>query len=162
MLTVVILSLFMESQHAKCGIIFPSLLRRIEKRGDSMARKPPIRHDAIVAAFSEKLRQIRRSRGMTQRDLAHISHLTESYISRLESGTIAPGIDLVARLSRALGISIAELLPLDEPPETVSRAVVTEQAKRLFESVLQSQDPSFVLLLAQILSLLAEAVERQR
>ncbi len=126
-----------------------------------MARKTAIRHDAIVNAFAEKLRQVRRSRGMTQRDFARIAHLTESYLSRLEGGTIAPGIDLVARLARALGIPIAELLPSEDSPD-VSRAVAVEQAKRLFESVLQSQDSSFIFLLAQILALLAEAVERQR
>ena len=127
-----------------------------------MARKTPIRHDPIVVAFAEKLRQVRRSRGMTQRDLARVAPLTESYISRLENGTIAPGIDLVARLARALGCPIGEFLPLDDSPENDSRAVVTEQAKRLFESVLKSRDPSFVFLLAQILALLGEAVERQR
>jgi transcriptional regulator with XRE-family HTH domain len=127
-----------------------------------MPRKTQIRHDAIVAAFAEKLRQARHSRGMTQRDLAREAHLTESYISRLENGAMAPGIDLVARLARALGSPIGELLPLNEASEGSSRAVATAQAKRLFESILQSQDPSFVFLLAQILAFLAEAVERQR
>jgi transcriptional regulator with XRE-family HTH domain len=127
-----------------------------------MARKTPIRHDVIVAAFAEKLRRARRSRGMTQRDLARASQLTESYISRLENGAIAPGIDLVARLARALGSPIGDLLPAAEKPEDDARAVATEQAKRLFESVLRSPDPSFVFLLVQILALLAEGVERQR
>ncbi len=127
-----------------------------------MARKTPIRQHAIVLAFAERLRQLRRSRGMTQRELARLSHLTESYISRLENGTIAPGIDLVARVANALGCSLGELLPLAAAPERNSRDVVTEQAKRLFDSVLESRDPSFIFLLAQILSMLAEAVERQR
>src|SRR3954447_13946456 len=115
-----------------------------------MARKTPIRQPAVVTAFAERLRQGRRSRGMTQRDLARAAHLTESYISRLENATIAPGIDLVARLARALGSPIGELLPLNAAPEDASRAVATEQAKHLFDAVLRSQDPSFVFLLAQI------------
>lgn len=127
-----------------------------------MARKTPIHHDAVVDAFADRLRQVRRSRGMTQRELARIAHLTESYLSRLEGGRIAPGIDLVARLARALGSPLSELLPSDIASAKGSRAVAEEQAKRLFESVLKSHDPSFVFLLAQILALLAEAVERQR
>ena len=127
-----------------------------------MPRKTPIRHDAIVAAFAQKLRQARRSRGMTQRDLARAAHLTESYISRLENAAIAPGIDLVARLARALGSPVGELLSVGETPEDNARAVATEQAKRLFEVVLHSPDPAFVFLLVQILALLAEGVERQR
>lgn len=127
-----------------------------------MARKTPVRQDEIVAGFAERLRQLRRSRGMTQRDLARESHLTESYISRLENGAIAPGIDLVARIARALGSPIGELLPPLEVQENASLSVASEQAKRLLESILKSRDPSFVFLLAQILALLAEAVERQR
>jgi transcriptional regulator with XRE-family HTH domain len=127
-----------------------------------MARTPPIRHHSIVAAFAEKLRQVRRSRGMTQRELARLAHVTESYVSRLENATIAPGIDLVARLAGALGCPIGELLPLADAPEAASRAVATDQARRLFDLILGSRDPSFVFLTAQILALLAEAVERQR
>jgi transcriptional regulator with XRE-family HTH domain len=71
-----------------------------------MARKTPIRHDPAVESFAGKLREIRRSRGMTQKDLARQAHVTESYLSRLESAQIAPGIDLVARLARAYGHAI--------------------------------------------------------
>ena len=99
---------------------------------------------------------------MTQRDLARVTHLAESYISRLENGSIAPGIDLVARIARALGVPIEDLLRLSEPPENNALAVASEQAKYLFESILKSQDPSFVFLLVQMLGLLSAAVERQR
>jgi transcriptional regulator with XRE-family HTH domain len=127
-----------------------------------MARKTPIRHDAIVAAFAQKLREARRSRGMTQRDLARVTHLAESYISRLENGTIAPGIDLVARIARALGVAIEDLIRLVESPDNTSLAVATEQARHLLESILKSQDSASILLMVQILSLLSAAVERQR
>jgi transcriptional regulator with XRE-family HTH domain len=130
--------------------------------GVLVPRKTPIRQAEIVAEFAEKLRQLRRSRGMTQRDLARESLLTESYISRLENGAIAPGIDLVARIARALGSPIGELLPVAESRKDASLSVATEQAKRLFDVVLKSRDPSFVFLMTQILALLAEAVERQR
>jgi transcriptional regulator with XRE-family HTH domain len=127
-----------------------------------MARKTPIRHDAIVSAFAEKLRQVRRSRGMTQRDLGRVTQLAESYISRLENGAMAPGIDLVARLARALGVPLEDLLRLPESPDTAALAVATEQAKHLFDSILKSQDPTFVFLLVQNLALISAAVERQR
>src|SRR5579872_6781690 len=106
------------------------------RRGEIMARKTPIRQDAVVTAFAERLRHVRHSRGMTQRDVARLAHLTESYVSRLESGLIAPGIDLVARLARALGSSISELFPLDDQPGEAARAVAADQAKRLFAAVL--------------------------
>ena len=127
-----------------------------------MARKTPIRHDAIVQAFAEKLRDVRRSRGMTQRDLARVTHLAESYISRLENGSIAPGIDLVARVARALGVQVEDLVRQPEPRDDASLAVAKDQAKHLFESILKSQDPSFISLLVQNLALISAAIERQR
>jgi transcriptional regulator with XRE-family HTH domain len=126
-----------------------------------MARKTPIRHDPAVELFAAKLREIRRSSGMTQKYLARQAHVTESYLSRLESAQIAPGIDLVARLARALGSSLTELLPQEETTST-TLDVLDEQAKRLFDVVLAARDRSFLLLLNQFLALLAEAVERQR
>jgi len=151
----------MESQHAKYGFVFSPLTGE-EIWGVPVSRKTPVRHDEIVAGFAERLRQLRRARGMTQRDLARESQLTESYVSRLENAAIAPGIDLVARIARALGSPIAELLPPVEARHDASLSVATDQAKRLFEQVLKTRDPSFVFLLAQFLALLAEAVERQR
>lgn len=126
-----------------------------------MARKPSIRHDPVVRVFADNLRRLRRSRGMTQRDLARLAHMTESYLSRLEAGLIAPGIDLVARTARALGSPIADLLGPDQPPVD-TRALLKEQALRLLDTVLRAPDTSFLLLLNQILSLIAESVERQR
>jgi transcriptional regulator with XRE-family HTH domain len=126
-----------------------------------MARKTPIRHDPVVGIFAARLRAVRRLRGMTQRDLARSTHLTESYLSRLEAGLIAPGIDLVARISRALGSPIGELLASDDMAVDTA-GVLKEQAKRLFDAVTRAPDPSHIQLLNQILVLIAESVERQR
>ncbi len=99
---------------------------------------------------------------MTQRDFARLANLTESYVSRLEGGSIAPGIDLVARLARSLGCAVAELLPEERMAHQDSRKVVEAQAKHLFDMILKSPDVANVFLLAQILALVAESVERQR
>jgi len=123
-----------------------------------MARK--IRHDPVVSVFAERLRQLRRSRGMTQRDLARLAHITESYLSRLENGLIAPGIDLAARIAAALGSPLAELLSPGPDPDPAQ--VLKEQAQRLLDRVFRSEDKSVLLLVNQMLALLAEAVERQR
>ncbi|MCB9921814.1 MAG: helix-turn-helix transcriptional regulator [Planctomycetaceae bacterium] len=44
------------------------------------------------------MRELRRSRGMTQAELARLAQITTSYVGRLESGGAAPEIDLVDRL----------------------------------------------------------------
>ncbi len=127
-----------------------------------MARKTPIRQDAIVSVFAQKLREIRHARGMTQRDLARVTHLAESYISRLENGTIAPGIDLVARLARTLGIPFEELFQKIETPTEAALAIAAEQAHHLLESILESRDPGYISLLVQMLALLSAGMERKR
>lgn len=125
-----------------------------------MARKTPIRHDPVVHAFAERLREIRRSQGMTQRDLARRAHLTESYLSRLESAQIAPGVDLVARIARALGVTVADLVPSEPPAEPL--AILEDQARHLFDVVLRVRDRSYLQQLNQFLALLAESAERER
>jgi transcriptional regulator with XRE-family HTH domain len=116
--------------------------------------KKRIDHDPIVARFGQRLREIRSSRGMTQAQLAEAAQVTISYITRLESGTSAPGIDLVARFAAALGVEIADLLPTTTPPDDL--AVLRRQAKKLFDALLQTEDRQTLTLLNQFLARLAE------
>ena len=83
-----------------------------------MAKKKPqqINHDPIVARFGQRLRELRVSRGLTQAQLAERAEVSVSYITRLEAGSYAPGIDLVQKLAVALGITAADLLPAADPP----------------------------------------------
>ena len=83
--------------------------------------------------------------------------MTTNYISRLEGGDAAPGIDLAARLASALGVALAELLPTK--PDLDDLAVTRRQAKKLFDELVESEDRA-VLLLTQLLARLAEATNR--
>jgi len=121
-------------------------------------RKKSIRHDEIVIRFGERLRETRLSMGMSQADLAARAEVTTNYISRLEGGGAAPGIDLVARLASALGVSIAELLPTSPP--LADMAVTRQQAKKLFDALLQTEDRAVLHLMTQLLARLAEATNR--
>jgi transcriptional regulator with XRE-family HTH domain len=120
--------------------------------------KKTIRHDEIVARFGQKLRELRLSRGMSQAELARQSEVTTNYISRLEGGGAAPGIDLVARLALSLGVPMAELLPAT--PVLNDLAATRQQAKKLFDSLLQTEDRAVLLLLTQLLARLSEATSR--
>src|SRR4051794_2809464 len=121
-------------------------------------RKKAIQYDAIVARFGERLRELRLSRGMSQAELARQAEVTTNYISRLEGGGAAPGIDLAARLALALGVPVAELLPTTPGPDDLT--VTRQQAKRLFEELLRSEDRAVLLVLIQVLARLAEATNR--
>jgi transcriptional regulator with XRE-family HTH domain len=119
-----------------------------------------LQHEEVVRHFAARLRELRHLAGKTQAELAREALVTETYISRLESAQAAPGIDLVARLARALGTTIADLLPTEPPSDAVD--VLQKQAQRLFDTVLRGRDRSTYHLLNQFLALLAESVERHR
>lgn len=116
--------------------------------------KKKIAHDPIVARFGQRLREVRASRGMTQADLAEQAEVTTSYITRLENGTSAPGIDLVARLATALGTTPSDLLPTTTPPDDL--AVLRQRAEMLLGTVLQTESRETLALVNQFLARLIE------
>ena len=118
-------------------------------------KKIKIAQGEAVRLFAERLREVRLSRGMTQADLAHDAHISETYVGRLERAEAAPGIDLVARLAQALHTTSANLLPSVAAPET--RDFLKEQATRLFEKLIQKADRDTLLLLCPLLRLLSDA-----
>lgn len=117
-------------------------------------RKKEITHDPIVARFGQRLREVRSSRGLTQAQLAEKAEVTTSYITRLENGSSAPGIDLVARLAAALGTTVADLLPTTSPPDEL--AVLRDRARTLLGTLLQTDDRATLALVNQFLARLIE------
>jgi transcriptional regulator with XRE-family HTH domain len=114
----------------------------------------------VVRLFADRLRELRRSRGMTQAELARRAEVSVTHLSELENAEIAPGIDLVDRLARALGAAPAELLPSGAPPEPLP--VLREQAERLFGALLEKGDREAFLRLNPLLALLVEAASKRR
>ena len=123
-------------------------------------RKRRIDHAEIVRLFAARLRELRHSRGFTQAELARQAHVTTSYIGRLESGGAAPGIDLADRLAKALGTTIQELLPTTGSPET--QTILQEQARKLFDSILQVADRETLMMLNPLLAKLNESLNRSK
>jgi transcriptional regulator with XRE-family HTH domain len=126
-----------------------------------MATKKRIQHAEIVRLFAARLRELRHSRGLTQAELARQAHITTSYVTRLESGgAVAPGIDLVERLAKALATTISDLLPTTASPDTLE--LLRDRSQRLFSSILVSADRDFLLMLNPLLARLNESMNRSR
>jgi transcriptional regulator with XRE-family HTH domain len=123
-------------------------------------RKARIEQAENVRLFAARLRELRRSRGMTQAELARQAQITASYVWRLESGGAAPGIDLVDRLARALGTTTHDLLPTSAAPDTL--AVLQAQARSLFDALLQSADRETLQMVVPLLARLGESPTRNR
>lgn len=123
-------------------------------------RKSRVKQAPIVEAFAARLRELRRSRGMTQADLARQAKVTLSYIGKLEAGLSAPGIDLVERLAKALGVTFAEMVPQAGMPD--AEAVLREQAKRLTATLLEGADRETLQMFNPLVARLLEAPNRRR
>ena len=60
--------------------------------------------------FNEKLQELRKSRGLTQEELAEILYVSRTAVSKWESGRGYPSIDSLKEISKFFSVSIDDLL----------------------------------------------------
>ena len=85
--------------------------------------------------LSEKLQELRRSRELTQEELADALYVSRTAVSKWESGRGTPSIDSLKELSRFFSISIDELLSgeaLVEIAENENRSNLRSVCELLF------------------------------
>lgn len=58
--------------------------------------------------FGQKLKRVRGGLGVTQRELAKLTGIDASYLSRIETGIITPERETIIRIARALKLSEEE------------------------------------------------------
>jgi transcriptional regulator with XRE-family HTH domain len=81
----------------------PSLPQLVVASSNSSAN-----HDEIDVARA--VREIRQSRGLSQRQLAARMDVPRTYISKIENAKAMPTLSSLERLARALGVDICALL----------------------------------------------------
>lgn len=69
--------------------------------------------------FAVNLRRLRNAKGVSQDELAHEASVSRSYLSQLEKGSFYASLNVVGRISDALGVEPAELLKI--PHKRTSR-----------------------------------------
>lgn len=67
------------------------------------------------AALGQKIRQVRKKRGYTQRALAQIANVGGAYLGEVERGMKMPSLNIFIRLIEALDVS-ADYILRDELP----------------------------------------------
>lgn len=61
--------------------------------------------------LGQSIKRLRENRGMTQLELAKKARVSQPYLSQLEAaGKANPSVDLVARIAKALGVALEDLL----------------------------------------------------
>ena len=78
------------------------------------------------------IKELRKEKNMTQKDLADILHITDKAVSKWERGLCAPDISLLEPLSKALDTSITELIS----GERVVRSEISEKVEESTKSVI--------------------------
>ncbi|MCS6932362.1 MAG: helix-turn-helix transcriptional regulator [Acetobacteraceae bacterium] len=90
---------------------------------------------AFLAATGRRLRRLRSLRGVTRRDLARRSGVSERYIAQIEAGAGNISILLLRRIARPLGVGLAEILG-DSPEPSAERRLLEQLVADLPESAL--------------------------
>jgi transcriptional regulator with XRE-family HTH domain len=103
--------------------------------------------------FSERIRELRKARGLSQRALAAKVKVTFGYISKIENHNLDfgdyPSDDVIRRIATALGIEADELLLLAEKiPERIRKRVL--ERPDAFGTFAELDDESLDRLLEEI------------
>lgn len=67
-----------------------------------------------AAYLGQKIREFRAKASMTQEDLAELSSIPQSYISRLEAGQHSPSRLTLEKIAKALGVKVRDIDYEDE------------------------------------------------
>lgn len=96
-----------------------------------MQRKNP----ALTASIAQRLRELRKRKGLSQEQLAERSTVPVESISKAENGRVMPTLFTLADLARGLGLGLADIVdpgrPLPPPDLTDEEAQILEAARRM-------------------------------
>jgi transcriptional regulator with XRE-family HTH domain len=109
------------------------------------ARGPGVVEEVSSGRLGERIRALRRERGLTLEGLAGRSGVSRAMISKLERGEKNPTLVVAAKVAVGLGVSLSQLVGVEERREVVvvprERRMVVRDPETGFERQLLS--PSF-------------------
>jgi len=65
----------------------------------------------IYKKVSEQIREVRKARGISQEQLAELSHLSTQHISFIEQDRRKPQLKTLFKIATALGVRVKDLIP---------------------------------------------------
>ena len=75
------------------------------------------------------IRELRKEKGLTQKDLAEQLHLTDRAVSKWERGLCAPDLSTLEPLADILGVTVAELISGKRMEETPHKTEIEESVQ---------------------------------
>ena len=77
-----------------------------------------MKNPALLHAFGEHLRALRKQRGLSQQALADEADISWPTVQRVEAGSQSATLEVLAALAQALNISLKELVDFPRAPAT--------------------------------------------
>ena len=103
--------------------------------------------------FNEKLQELRKSRGLTQEELAEALFVSRTAVSKWESGRGYPSIDSLKEISKYFSVSIDELLTgeklisiAEKEKYYVRRKARNDEADQLYSDILEEETDGLYIL----------------
>ena len=91
-----------------------------------------IKEDAPYKAFAENLTKLRTQAGLTRAELGEKLGIAGRTLVNYEKGERIPFGDTCVKMARFFGISVEELLLVDDPDEEMSKAETVSDMDRIF------------------------------
>lgn len=66
----------------------------------------------VVQKFGNKIRKLRKAKGLTQETLAEKARIDFSYMNRIEGGKRNPSLKVIVKLARVLDVRLEDLMRL--------------------------------------------------
>lgn len=67
----------------------------------------------ILYKFAEKLKKLRKERGLSQEALALSCEIDRTYIGRIENMKRNPSLEILNKIAKGLGVKLSELLDFE-------------------------------------------------
>ena len=96
-----------------------------------------VKRRKLMFKFTERTKNLMAENNISQKELARMSGISESSISRYLSGELEPRMDILSNISRALGTTVSYLMGEEDAKETKQGAfdetlcVVTRNKSKL-------------------------------
>ena len=91
-------------------------------------------------SIGERIKVLRKKKGITQLDLANKLFVTDKTISSWESNRTEPGLELLVKLSDLLDCSVGYLIYGDNPKSVVETEIKFKITKTLFEQLISKMN----------------------
>ena len=92
-----------------------------------------------LQVLGERIRYYRTLRGLTQIELAGELGVAPRYIGNIEQGNRGPSLDMQVKICRFFGISMADILPIEEAPHLTSQDKMIGEIVRACRSLEPAQ-----------------------